>query len=238
MISWPLLDRLFSLSSRRRWQSSRLHGLASAAPLDAYLQSPLAERRLDWRAARYLALDLETTGADPSHDDILSFGWVCLDGPEIQLSTARHRLIRPRRALREANVAIHRITDDRAAGGESLCAVLADFLAALEGRVLIAHYAPTEVRFIDAACRACFGGAFLPQVIDTLELARRDSRPHLPHRPGSLRLSALRRHHHLPRYPLHNALSDALATAELFLAQAEQAAPPGNTYPLGQLLLK
>lgn len=218
MSSWRLFSRLFSLGRQRRWQARCLHGQAAAAPLLAYLESPLAKRDADWDTVSYLALDLETTGSTPEHDDILSFGWVCLDGPEIRLDTARHRLVRPRRALCEENVAIHRITDDYAAGGESLRVVLADFLAALNGRVLIAHYSPTEVRFIDAACRACYSGAFLPPVIDTLELARR-SAPH--HRPGSLRLSALRASHHLPRYPLHNALSDALAAAELFLAQAE-----------------
>ncbi|PKO89691.1 MAG: DNA polymerase III subunit epsilon [Betaproteobacteria bacterium HGW-Betaproteobacteria-10] len=218
MISWQIFSHLFSLRWQRHWQARRLLGQPAAAPLLAYLESPLAEREADWDTVNYLALDLETSGVTPGLDDILSFGWVCLDGAEIRLGTARHHLVRPRRALREENVAIHRITDDCAAGGQSLRVVLADFLVALTGRVLIAHYSPTEVGFIDAACRACYGGAFLPPVIDTLELAKR-SAPH--HRPGSLRLPALRASHHLPRYPLHNALSDALAAAELFLAQAE-----------------
>ncbi len=188
---------------------------------------------MDWRCARYLALDLETTGGDARHDDILSFGWLCLDGPEIRLASARHRLVQPRRALREENVGIHRITDDQAAAGESLRAVLSDFLTDLHGRVLIAHYSPTEVGFLDAACRACFGGGFRPPVIDTLVLARRATAGHPP---GSLRLGALRARHHLPRYPLHHALSDALAAAELFLAQAETASARGRTR-LGDFLL-
>jgi DNA polymerase-3 subunit epsilon len=233
MIDWLCSSTLFSLASRRRWQARRLQGIDQAAPLQAYLASPLPRRQQDWRTVGYLALDLETTGSTPGRDDILSFGWLCLDGPEIQLRTARHRLIRPRQALHEANVAIHRITDDRAAAGESLRQVLTAFLADLQGRVLIAHYSPTEARFIDAACRACFGGRFLPPLIDTLELARREM-PH--HRPGSLRLPALRARHHLPRYPLHHALSDALATAELFLAQAEEL-DQRRRCQLGQLLL-
>lgn len=229
----PLLAGLFSLSTRRRWQTRRLRGRPAAAPLLAYLDGPVPDRQLAWRDAGYLALDLETTGSDPARDDILSFGWVCLDGPEIRLDTARHRLVRPRRALNEASVAVHRITDDRAAKGEALRSVLTDFLADLRGRVLIAHYSPTEVRFVDTACRACFGGSFLAPVIDTLDLARRQATPSTP---GSLRLGALRARHHLPRYPLHHALSDALAAAELFLAQAEAASArrPGT---LGELLL-
>lgn len=215
------------------WLRRRLRGRPEAEPLLAYVDSPRPAPNLDWHRGRYLALDLETTGGEAGRDDILSFGWLCLDGAEIQLASARHRLVRPRRSLSEDNVSIHRITDDRAAKGESLRVVLADFLADLQGRVLIAHYSPTEVGFIDAACRACYGGHFRPAVIDTLILARRaaGSQP-----PGSLRLAALRARHHLPRYPMHHALSDALAAAELFLAQAEAAGARGRTR-LGDFLL-
>ena len=232
MMSVFLADHL-GLSWRRSWQARRLRGKAAAAHLLAQLNTPLADPGQDWRFARYLALDLETTGGDPQRDDILSFGWVCLEGPEIRLDSARHRLVLPRRALNEASVTIHRITDDRAAAGEKLRSVLTDFLAELQNRVLIAHYSPTELRFIDAACRACFGGAFLPLVIDTLDLARRASPGHAP---GSLRLSALRARHHLPRYAMHHALSDALAAAELFLAEAEALSARGRR-TLGDFLL-
>ncbi|MBL8373021.1 exonuclease domain-containing protein [Accumulibacter sp.] len=233
-MSWSaFLAAHLRLSWRRRWQARRLHGRAAAAPLLAQLSAPLADRRQDWRSARYLALDLETTGGDAQRDDILSFGWVCLEGPEIRLDSARHRLVLPRRALNEASVTIHRITDDRAAAGEKLRSVLTDFLAELEDRVLIAHYTPTELGFIDAACRACFGGAFLPLVIDTLDLGRRVSAGQAP---GSLRLPALRARYHLPRYAMHHALSDALAAAELFLAEAEALSARGRR-TLGDLLL-
>jgi DNA polymerase-3 subunit epsilon len=50
-----------------------------------------------------------------------------------------------------------------------------------------------------------------------------------------LRLHALRERYNLPRYPAHNALSDALAAAELFLAQVAHRAQ-GKGIPLGELL--
>lgn len=229
----PTLARLLSPflppAARRRLWHSRL----PASPLKNFLAAPPPDRNADWRAARFLALDLETTGGDPARDDILSFGWVCLEGEEIRLATARHRLVQPRRALNEASVTVHRITDDRAAQGEPLETVLRDFLADLAGRVLIAHYSPTETGFVNAACQACYGGPLLTPVIDTLALARAEQ---VVHAPGSLRLGALRARHHLPRYPLHHALSDALAAAELFLAQAH-AQSRGGQLSLGRLLL-
>jgi len=60
-------------------------------------------------------------------------------------------------------------------------------------------------------------------------LARRAmERRQQPFRARDLRLFNLRASHHLPRYPAHNALSDALATAELFLALAAEANPAGK----------
>jgi DNA polymerase III subunit epsilon len=229
-----LLDSFLSLAVRRRWQYRQCQQRAPDSPLARFLAAPLPDNNADWREVRYLALDLETTGGDPAKDDILSFGWLCLDGDQIALASARHRLVQPRRALNEASVTIHRITDDRAAEGEALAAVLADFLQDMAGRVLIAHYSPTEVGFIDAACRACFGGRFLVPVIDTLVLARQaQANP----QPGALRLGALRKRHHLPRYPAHHALSDALSAAELFLAQANEKSRD-RPAQLGSLLLK
>ncbi len=226
---YQLLMPLLGFETRRRlWRRGLEH-----TPLGTLLAASLPDRHQDWRQARYLALDLETTGGDPRQDDILSFGWVCLEGEEIRLDTAQHRLVRPRRALNEASVTVHRITDDRAAQGEPLHQVLADFLAALSGRVLIAHYSPTEMGFVGAACQACYGGPLLTPVVDTLALARAEPTPHVP---GSLRLGALRARHHLPRYPLHHALSDALAAAELFLAQAHGLSRNGQL-SLGRLLL-
>jgi DNA polymerase-3 subunit epsilon len=39
---------------------------------------------------------------------------------------------------------------------------------------------------------------------------------------GDLRLAKARGRYNLPRYPAHNALTDAIAAGELFLAQASK----------------
>ena len=91
------------------------------------------------------------------------------------------------------------------------------------GRVLIAHHARIEMRFMQQACKRCFNAPFIIPVIDTQTVARRTfERRNLAYRGGELRLAALRERYGLPRYSLHNALSDALSAAELFLAQLAQ----------------
>jgi DNA polymerase-3 subunit epsilon len=65
--------------------------------------------------------------------------------------------------------------------------------------------------------------------IDTQVLARRRfERRDQPYQPKDLRLFNLRTTYGLPRYQAHNALSDALATAELFLALTADMAQNGH----------
>ena len=153
----------------------------------------------------------------------MSVGWVGLTGERIDLSTAGHRLVLPTRAVPEESAVLHAITDDVAAGGAPPRVVLAELLSVLAGKVLVAHNASFELECLRAACARAFGGRFLSPAVDTLALGvRLFQRRNTAFAPRELRLDALRRHHNLPRYRAHDALSDALAAAELFLAQLAQ----------------
>ena len=214
-----MLSSLLSLNFRRK----RLCARAPAGVLHDFYAVPFPSGDSDCRTLGFVALDLETTGLDPQRDEILSIGWVCLNGMQIELSSARHRLIRPQGDIPEQSAVIHQITDDQAAQGEPLREVLSELLPLLAGKVLIAHHARFEMQFLRRACDALFGTSFLMPVVDTQAIAKRTlERRDQAFRPQELRLAALRRRHHLPRYRLHNALSDALAAAELFLAQLAQ----------------
>jgi DNA polymerase-3 subunit epsilon len=227
MPPWPFTPEL-----RRRWLLRK----APAGPLRDYLSVPCAAPRLDYRRATYLAVDLETTGLDPKRDDILSVGYVILRGNSIDLASARHRLVHTARAIPEASAVIHQITDDQAARGEPLEAVLADFLADLAGKVMIAHHARVEQGFLGIACKRLFGCGLVVPTIDTQAIARRSfERRHQAYKGSDLRLHNLGERYNLPRNKAHNALSDALAAAELFLAQAAHA-DGGRGAPLRDFL--
>jgi DNA polymerase-3 subunit epsilon len=228
------LESFLPLEWRRRGRARA----APAGPLRDFYRSRLPSRAVDWRMVDYLALDLETTGTDPGTEEIVSAGWVRVARGEIALATAQRRIVRPSKAMPEGSAVIHAITDDEAANGESPCVVVEEVLAALAGRILIAHYAPTELRFLDAACLRCFGSGLFVPVVDTLALARRRcAREGREPERGEFRLDALRRQYNLPRHDMHDALGDAIATAELFLAQAETLSA-GNPLPLRELLTR
>ncbi len=220
------------LEWRRRWQLRR----TPPGPLRRYLEQPFARGATDYREQEYLAIDLETTGLDNRRDQILSVGYVTVRGTTIDLSSARHRLVRVDRSIPEASAVIHQITDDQSALGSELVDVLEELLGALAGKVMIAHHASVEQGFLSNACKSCWGRGLLMRIIDTQVLAYRTfERRQIPFQPSDLRLYALGSRYNLPRYGAHNALSDALTAAELFLAQAAYR-DDGRGLPLADFL--
>jgi len=206
-----------TLNLRRRWALRR----TPAGPLRDYLETPFPKPSADCRDLAFLAVDIETTGLNPKRDDILSVGWVSMQCDRIDLGDAGYRLVRAARAIPEAIAIVHRITDDQAARGDLLDDVLAELLEKLVGKVMIAHHATVEKNFLNAVCQRLYGVGVPVPAIDTQVLAKRTlERRHITCKDSDLRLHALCEHYNLPRYGAHNALNDALAAAELFLAQA------------------
>ena len=217
-----MFDNLFSKEFQRK------RALAKAPPgvSHDYLSRPFPSRRAECHDAPIVALDLETTGLDPRKDDILSVGLVEIRNHSVKLSTAWHEIVSVDRDIPEESAVIHQITDDHAAmTGKPLDEVLPEILRRLAGKVMLVHYSRIEQQFIDAACRKLYGTPFIIPIIDTLALAQRvfERRNHNI-QVGDLRLFNLRPRYNLPHYKAHNALNDALSTAELFLAMAAEMA--------------
>jgi len=213
-----MFDFLYSGEIRRK----KMFKHAPEGPLKIYLSAPLPDYRSNIYSAPLLALDFETTGLNASEDSILSVGTIAIDGGEIRLSTASHQLVKSSAALVEDNVVIHKITDDVSLTGEELEVAIGALLQRLAGNVMLVHHAKIEISFLKEACKKLYGINPEFPVIDTLNLARQwYANRNKEISPNDLRLLPLRDQYGLPCYTAHDALSDALATAELFLAQVE-----------------
>ena len=220
-------------------ESQRKRALAKTQPgvMRDFLSTPQVEKNTRCSETGIVSLDLETTGLDPAKHSILSYGLVQIDNMTIRLDSTHHEIISVVEDIPEASVVIHQITDDRSAAGSPLEEVLPDLLRMLAGKVMLVHYASIEQNFIDAACRRLYGAPFVIPTIDTLILAqRRFERRNHTIQIGDLRLFNLRPRYNLPMYKAHNALSDAVATAELFLAMAAESAPRPENCTIGQFL--
>jgi len=207
---------LFSMVERRNWWLRKMPN----CPLRDYYEVPFPDPEADWRRLDYLALDFETTGLDQVSDEILSVGYVPIRGQSLRLGESGYFLAKPTGAIPEDSAVVHGILDDEAASAQSLEAGLPELLHALAGRVMVAHYAAIEYYFLNEACKRIYGYPYIGPVVDTLSLEVAFFRNRgQAMKPGDLRLANTRARYNLPRYPAHNALTDAIAAGELFLAQ-------------------
>lgn len=167
-----------------------------------------------------IAVDLELTGLDPRMNRIIAMGWTQVDQGRIRMGTNQHLLINADQTV-GPSAAIHELMDSDVAQGMDLGAGLEALFGAAEGRIWVFHHAPLDIAFLRRACMEWMGVKPPFAVLDTLqiELALRKRR-NLTVKQGDLQLGKLRGDYHLPRYTAHDALIDAVATAELLLAMA------------------
>ncbi|SDS15840.1 exonuclease domain-containing protein [Corynebacterium timonense] len=168
-----------------------------------------------------LAVDVETTGLTPGRDQLVAVGWVPVTNRVIDLSGARDFLVAGAQVGDSAT--LHGVTDqDIAARGVDLAVILEELQRALDGRYLLAHFAQMETGFISHALRRALGvrRRFHPaEVVDTFALERRHmERMGTYPRGEDLRLARVRERYGLPAYRNHDAVTDAIACAELYLA--------------------
>ena len=178
-----------------------------------------------WDEVTYWALDLETGGLDWRSDAVLAVGMVPIRGGTIRLGEAFQSLVRPGpdRGFSADAVRAHQLVPGDLAAAPPLAEVLRAVDALLDGDVLLVHQAAIDVRFLTQAHRVAGLRWRRPRVVDTVELLLKDTRkrrfidPDAHQADPTLNLSAARERLGLPDYGAHDALTDAVAAAELFL---------------------
>lgn len=209
----------------RWWPGHSNAALAARVPdggLRRFLAATSPSRRTPLGEARLLALDLETTGLNAASDHIISVGMIDVDGLSVPLGSARNMLVLPDVTVGHS-ATIHQLTDDElAARGVPLAEALDAAFDRLAGRVLLAHHAAVEVGFLTAAVRRLYAVTIDIPAVDTLRLGQHALGADQEHPADALRLWRLRRRSGLPAYRGHDAVVDALACAELYLALAQE----------------
>ncbi len=186
----------------------------------AYLQTPFPEKKRNAWELDYLVLDFETTGLDASKDAILSMGYTEIRGGRVMMDACIHRIIKLNIPLPPETVVVHKITDDRMSEGIHLHDALHELVEHMTGKVLVAHFEHIERTFLQAAMERVYGQKLPLLMLDTLAIEKRSrERAQRVIIPKEFRLGNLRQAYNLPRYGAHNALQDAIATAELLLAE-------------------
>jgi len=117
----------------------------------------------------FAALDFESAGDAPGLTDApVQAGIALMHGAEISAGSFFRTYINPRRAVTWAAQKVHGITAAHLSEAPDLPALWPEFRDRLQGRIVVAHGAGTEKRFLRAFPMHGFG-----PWLDTLTLARR-----------------------------------------------------------------
>ena len=194
----------------------------------------------------FTVVDFETSGLNPKTDHIVSIGWVHIIKNTIKLSSAQHYIINEPTVDNSPSEhpevdytarSLHHILPEQQKMGISIEKAMERFFTSLPNSILIVHGATIEQRFLEQF----FLSHQLPTLpiiwLDTLRIEQNTIQHNRYQR--DFRLFSLRRQYKLPNYPAHHALVDAIATAELFLAQRKRLfnqaiAPIGLLYQKSQ----
>lgn len=187
-----------------------------------YLLKSLPDINQSIQDSHFFVLDFETTGLDVEKDHIISAGFTEIRNNRILLNKSEHHLVTTKLKLTSENVGIHHLTDDVVAQGMQIKQLINYLLKKMAGKVIIAHYQKIEYNFIQNACQSIYGLPLPMLMLDTLLIEKRKlDKLNRPISANQLRLFNLRKSYNLPRYNAHNAMEDAISTAELFLAQVK-----------------
>jgi DNA polymerase-3 subunit epsilon len=191
---------------------------STSATAAEYARAAVARGRTPWRRAHYCVVDLELTGLDPRTDEIISFAGVPIDAGRVVAGNAVYGLCRTSRPLPEESVLVHGIRTVDLLHAPPVDEAIQPLIAVMTGRVFVAHVAWIERSFLAPVLRR--QGARLRQpVLDTHEIGRLLALER-GEAPASSLLGELARSMRLPVHRPHNALGDALTTAQVFIALA------------------
>lgn len=216
-----------------------LTGLDTSRSLqaEAELRAILGELRSGERfetgldETQYAVIDTETTGFSPQEDALLSIAAVRVDGLRVPSGEGYHTYVCPGkdREIPEVVQRLTGITPERVEDAPSPALALQEFLQYVEDRVLVAHHAGHDVRFLNAALRRAFGVELDRQVLDTGKIAM-VLHPFRKY-PSLDTLLSL---YDIPVSSRHHALGDARMTARVLCHQLRLLKESG-IFRVGQL---
>ena len=208
-----------------RWRFDRqLRSLATSDHdvLRSYAAAQWPERDCAASDTHFIALDFELDGLQKDAH-LLQAGWVPFPGRSLTMGGAQEFDIRSDAELDARAVTIHGIGEQRASKGEPIAKVIEALISELAGKILVAHAAAIETEALRRAAKSIYGKDLPVRSICTLALERKLN----PNLVGAeaYRLGPSRARYGLPAYDAHDALTDAIAAAELFQAQLSRLPP-------------
>ena len=167
---------------------------------------------------RFVAMDLETSGANMHADRIISIGAVAVAGRTARHADSFEVVLRQDQESRVDNILIHQIGGQEQRAGEEPVGALLSFLEYLDGSIAVAFRAEFDATVLRRELHAQLGIRTRQRFLDLAVVL-----PALfPGTPNDT-LDDWTAHFGLPPIGRHHAIADAYANAQLLLLVLEQA---------------
>ncbi len=213
-MKWPLQGWLEARRARRSLPPvlrERLRDVRRRFTERPGLGEPLA-------IARFVALDLETTGPDMRRDRIISIGAIAVAARAVCHDDAFEAMLRQDRSSAVDNILIHQIGGQQQLAGEEPAEALVRCLEFIGHSRVVAFRAEFDATVFRREVREWLGLRAWPRFLDLAALL-----PALFPDTGNDTLDDWTRHFDLPPIGRHHAIADAYASAQLLLRAMEAA---------------
>lgn len=169
----------------------------------------------------WVSLDCETTGLNPSKDEIISIGAVRIVGNRVLTSERLQLLVKPSKAISAEAVKVHGLRERDVAGGLDIDEAMRQLLTFIGPRPLVGYYLEFDVALINRAIFPMLGVS-LPQPKVEISALYYDwkQRTLPPYQHGAsidLRLATMMNDLALPSRHAHDAVNDAIMAALAFI---------------------
>jgi len=189
-----------------------------AQRLAAWQDLPPADLRQPFSQGRYVVVDVETSGLNLARDHLIAIGAVAMQGGKIDLADNLEIVVQQKRVSKRDNILIHGIGGTAQEEGVQPVEALLLFLEYLGKSPLVAFHVKFDETMVRRALKNKIGLNFGHPWADLAYIAPA-LYPHLIHRCRTL--DDWTNYFGIRNYARHNALADALSTAQLFLALRE-----------------
>lgn len=157
----------------------------------------------------YIVIDIETTGLDPTYDDIIEIAALRIENNKI--ISKFQSLINPGYEIPDFITSLTGITNEMIKDSPSIDKILSDYLSFISDSIIIGHNVNFDINFIYDNNVKYFGNTFSNNYIDTMRLSRRlfpEERHH--------RLVDLKNRFNLSSDSAHRALDDTMLTQQCY----------------------
>jgi DNA polymerase III subunit epsilon len=179
--------------------------------------------------SEFIAFDLETTGTNPKKDSILEIGAALFVNNT--LADTFGVFVNPGREIPAEATRVHGITNDMVTSGLSLLDALEQFARFCGDRMLVAHNASFDHRFLSEALHAERTIAPKGVILDTYKIAKVVRSELFNHR-----LESLVKHYKISSQEFHRAVDDSTYCGKVFIGLGRDIAANSGSVSLQKLI--